>query len=484
MGNEVPTPTDSAAHPGHPTADAATGPRWLPGRLVGFWWWVGGMAGAGLLWRLVYILTAKRPVDACGGTMCGDALYYVLQASANANGQWFDDPASPGSPAADHPPLTAILLTPAGLFAGREVTMSRLIMALVGTAAIVVLALVGRRLGGDTVGVVAAALAAANPNLWMNDALPMSEAPAALALGLVFLATYRLAATPTPRWAVAAGLACGLAVTARGELALLVPLTVAPVVVFALRSPALRALRVPRRLVLAVVVGAVGVAVVAPWTLWNTARFSEPVALSTNDGLTLVGANCASVYDGGGIGFWDLDCALALAGQIPEGADQAERSGVYRDEAVAFIRDNLDRLPAVVAVRVGRVWGVYGPDQMAWLNQGEGRERWASWLGMVFWWVAAPVAAAGVAVGWRHRLLTWPLVSTVAVVTITAVAFYGIVRFRLPTDVAAIPLAALALVAARRWVAGRRGTSRLGGRLASGTDGASAGVAGGRRDAR
>jgi 4-amino-4-deoxy-L-arabinose transferase-like glycosyltransferase len=484
MASEVPAPADATATPGQSNPITSPAPTWLPARLVRFWWWLGGIAGAGLLWRLLYILTAKRPVDACGGTMCGDALYYVLQASANANGDWFDDPANPGSPAADHPPLTAVLLTPAGLFTGREVTMSRLIMALVGTAVIVVLGLVGRRLGGDTVGVVAAALAAVNPNLWMNDALPMSEAPAALALGLVFLATYRLAVTPTLGWAVAAGLACGLAVTARGELALLVPLTVAPVVVFGLRSPALRALRVPRRLVLAVVVGAVGVAVVAPWTVWNTVRFSEPVALSTNDGLTLIGANCESVYDGGGVGFWDLDCALDLAGRIPDGADQAERSAVYRDEAVAFIRDNLDRLPAVAAVRMGRVWGVYAPDQMAWLNQGEGRERWASWLGMVFWWGIAPVAAAGVAVGWRHRLLTWPLVSSVAVVTITAVAFYGIVRFRLPADVAAMPLAALAVVAARRWVAGRRQTSRPDGRPGPETDVAGAGVTGGRRDAR
>jgi hypothetical protein len=226
--------------------------------------------------------------------------------------------------------------------------------------------------------------------------------------------------------------------------------------VFGFRSPALRDLRLPRRLLLAVVVGSVGVAVVAPWTVWNTVRFSEPVALSTNDGLTLIGANCEQVYEGGGVGFWDLDCAVALADRIPDGADQAERSGLYRDEAVAFIRDNLDRLPAVVAVRVGRVWGVYAPDQMAWLNQGEGRERWASWLGMVFWWVAAPVAAAGVAVGWRYRLLTWPLVSTIAVVTITAMAFYGIVRFRLPADVAAMPLGALALVAAHRFTTGRR----------------------------
>ena len=25
---------------------------------------------------------------------------------------------------------------------------------------------------------------------------------------------------------------------------------------------------------------------------------------------------------------------------------------------------------------------MYGPDQMVWLNEGEGRERWASWAGV------------------------------------------------------------------------------------------------------
>jgi 4-amino-4-deoxy-L-arabinose transferase-like glycosyltransferase len=420
------------------------------------------IAGAGLLWRVLYGVIIKRPTDACGSDRCGDAVYYVAQARRHVEGFFFEDPAALGMPAADHPPVTALLLTPAALFRGHDVVASRLTMALVGTAVIVVVALLARRIAGDTVGVIAAVLAAANPNFWMNDALPMSEAPSALVIAVVLLGTYWLCDAPSWPRAVALGAACGVAVLTRGELALLVPFAIMPVVVFALRSPALTLWSWPRRLGLAATVAAVGVAVVLPWSAWNTARFSEPVLLSTNDGLTLIGANCDAVYFGGGVGFWSLQCAEGLADLIPEGADQSVRSRVYRDEGLAYLTNNLDRLPAVLAVRVGRVFGLYENHQMVWLNTNEGRERWASWSGFGAWWVLAPLAIAGGVIARRRGTLVWPLAATVPVVLVTALAFYGIVRFRLPADVAAVPLAAVALAAVPdlgRWLrSGRQST--------------------------
>src|SRR5690606_32867987 len=112
-----------------------------------------------------------------------------------------------------------------------------------------------------------------------------------------------------PRRAVALGVVLGLAVVTRGELALLVPVAVAPAVL-ARRGPGTPPLG--RRVVLVGVAGLVGVAVVAPWTLWNLTRFEEPVLLSTNEGLTVAGANCDEVYHGGGTGFWNLGCARRI----------------------------------------------------------------------------------------------------------------------------------------------------------------------------
>ena len=421
-----------------------------------FRWSLAAVAAVGLAWRVGYILVEKRPVDTCGQERCGDAVYYVAQSLRLADGHLFDDPAAHGMPAADHPPITALLLTPSGLFEGNHILPGRLTMALVGVATIVVVGLLARLLAGgpgrgDAAGLVAAGLAAANPNLWMNDALAMAEGPAALAVAAVLLLTYRLLAAPDLRRAAWLGLACGLAVLTRSELALLVPLTVAPAVLLARAGPDLR-----RRIVLVVVVGAVGVATTLPWVAFNLARFDRPTTLSTNDGLTIVGANCDPVYEGGGLGFWNLECARAVDPLVPEGADQSVRSEVYREEGFAYIGDNTDRLPAVVAARVGRVWNLHHPEQMVWLNQGEGRERWASWAGVWAFWALLAPAVAGTVVLWRRKVPVWPLASTAVLVTLVAALFYGIVRFRVPFDVAETAAAGVALgVAWQRWGPGR-----------------------------
>ena len=46
---------------------------------------------------------------------------------------------------------------------------------------------------------------------------------------------------------------------------------------------------------------------VAPWALYNLARFDRPVLLSTNDGTTLLGANCDTTYYDD-LGGWDIRC--------------------------------------------------------------------------------------------------------------------------------------------------------------------------------
>lgn len=416
---------------------------------------VGLVAAVGLAGRLLYIALAKRPNDVCGTPRCGDAVYYMAQAWRLAEAGRFDDPANVGMPAADHPPLTALLLTPAAMVRDQTVILGRVTMAVVGTATIVVLALLARRLAGDAAGVATAVLAAANPNLWVNDALPMSEAPAALAVALVLLALHRLLDRPSWGRAAALGALCGIAVLTRGELALLVPITIAPAVV--LRAGPGLAASLGRRIALVAVVAAVGVAVVAPWTAWNLTRFERPVLLSTNDGLTLVGANCDAVYAGGGMGFWNLGCARDLEPTMPAGADQSVRSDVYRDEGLRYLREHADRLPAVVAVRVGRLWGVYHPDQMVWLNQGEGRERWVSWGAHWTMWLLLPLAVSGGVVLRRRRVPVWPLASTAVIATVTGAAFYGIVRFRLPWDVAETALAGIGVAALVRAVRPGRG---------------------------
>ncbi len=73
----------------------------------------------------------------------------------------------------------------------------RLTMTVIGTLVVAAIGLLGRSVAGRRVGLIAAGVAAANPNLWMNDAVIMSESISALLIVALLGAGYRLAQRPT-----------------------------------------------------------------------------------------------------------------------------------------------------------------------------------------------------------------------------------------------------------------------------------------------
>jgi 4-amino-4-deoxy-L-arabinose transferase-like glycosyltransferase len=385
----------------------------------------------GLAWRLYYVLRWKGSDADLSDE--GDALYYGGQAILNARGDLFEHPFR-GGPAADHPPLTSLLLTPASRLWPDSVLAQRLTMVFIGTAAVVVIGLVGRRAASDRAGLLAAGIAAAYAALWMNDGLLMAEAPAALLTAVLLLLALSLTEAVTMRAIVALGVIAGIAALTRAELLLLLPLL--------LVVPLLRhGESWSHRLRLTVVAGCAAGLVLLPWVAWNLSRFEEPTFLSTNDGLTVLGANCPSTYYTATIGFWDLRCAL----DSPVEGDPSVESAEWRRQGLSYLRDNVGRLPKVTVARVGRVWGVYEPRQMVFFNNGEGREAWASWVGLYQEWLLVPFAVAGAVVLRRRGQPIAPYVATACTVTFTAALFYGIVRFRVPADVSMAVLAGVAV---------------------------------------
>ena len=407
---------------------------------------VGALA---LAWRVTYVLHWKGSDGELSDE--GDAFYYSAQAVANAHGDLFLHPYVGGA-AADHPPITALLVTPVSWIDDplRLVVAQRLVMAVIGTLTVVVVGLLGRRLAGPRAGILAALLASAYAALWMNDGLVMAEAPAALCAALLLLGALAIRDDPSAARLAVYGILAGVATLTRAELALLLP---------ALAGPALwsaRSVAAPPRWRAAGAALLTFALVLAPWVGWNLSRFEEPTLLSTNDGLTLLGANCPTTYYTPAIGFWSLQCAF----DHPVEGDQSEVSAAWRDVGIRYARDNLGRLPKVAVARVGRVWGLYEPRQMVFFNDGEGREVWASWTGMYQSWALYPLAAAGAVVLRRRRRPVLPLLTTIGTVTFTALAFYGIVRFRVPADVAFVALGGVALDALWRRVRPDRESAR------------------------
>jgi 4-amino-4-deoxy-L-arabinose transferase-like glycosyltransferase len=421
--------------------------------------------------RVSYVAIAKagpcRAYDATGKVVAtspskclqGDELFYNSEANFVARGHGFNEPYSnffhPGvkpRPAADHPPLTVLVLTPVSWLADREpisgwlgepqrdhVREHRYTMVVLGTVLVGLVGLLGRRVGGETVGLVAAAIAAISPNMWVNDGLVMSETLTAFAVVGAMLCAFAFRDRPTLLRAAVLGALCGLAGLARVEFGLLA-LLLAVVVACTLRKPW------SDKSALAVTAVGAALLVVAPWVGFNLARFEKPTFISTNDGITLAGANCDEMYYGPGIGLWTLgDCT----GSLDRPGDQSQVSSQYRHQAFDYISHHKTRVPIVAFARVARTWSLYRPLDMVTFNAGEDRERWVTRLGLVAYYPTLIAAIGGGLVLWRRRrrFALWVLCTPIAVVTIGAVITYGQTRFRAPAEPSLALLAAVGIVA-------------------------------------
>jgi predicted membrane metal-binding protein len=132
---------------------------------------------------------------------------------------------------------------------------------------------------------------------------------------------------------------------------------------------------------------------------------------------------------------------------VPPG-DTSNADLEYREVAIDYARDNLGRLPVVVAARVGRTFGLWDPDGQAVLDRVEGRPKGTAALAVVLWYPTAIAAAAGWAAlrrrGWSRASLA-SLWAPIACVLVTVAVFYGTTRFRAPAEPAFAVLAAAAL---------------------------------------
>lgn len=393
----------------------------------------------GLGIRVAYVVGAKLDE----GTNIGDQIFYNAAANRLAWGDGFVEPFDPhpppllgSDPAADHPPLTILVLAPVSLLTDDSPNAHRFTMVVSGTATIVLIGLLARTLAGDRAGLIGAGIAAINPNLWVNDGLIMSESLSALVVTIALLLAYRLLRAPSLKLALWLGVVCGLAALTRAELVLLVPALLVPAALLAAQTD--RATRVR----FAAAGTGLAVAVILPWVAYNMSRFDEPVFLSTNDGIALLGSNCETVYYGEDTGLTDLNC---LKGNPP--GDQSVDSRIYRDRAFDYMSEHKGRAVVVTIARVGRTWSVFRPLDMLDYNEGEARERWVTSLGLVAFYPLLLLAVYGVVVARRRRITQWPLLVPIAIVTVASAATYGQTRFRVPAEPSLVILGAIGLAA-------------------------------------
>jgi 4-amino-4-deoxy-L-arabinose transferase-like glycosyltransferase len=364
-------------------------------------------------------------------------VYYSAQARQLWNGTWFREVFFLDQPGAEHGPLTSLLMAP--LSFGPDFTRwQRLVTVATGVLLVWVLGRFVGEVAGRRAGVIAALIAAVYPNLWMNDGLLMSESVSMLLVALSMWAAWRAAHADGTResWLAAAllGAALGFGVLSRSELVVLVPLIAAWVAMVRLRSS-----RDWRPVLLALAASGL---VVAPWVVFNLTRFERPVFLTTNDGTTLIGANCDEMYQGGDAGGWSVLCVTLDPDYRPD-EEPSVRSARQRSLAFAYVGDHLSDVPKVAAARVLRTLDLYGLPDLLHQDVGEERARWAAWVGIVMFWAMAVLSVFGAR---RLSRRAWSLLLLpVVVVLFTTVVFYGGHRIRSTAEPSLVAFSAVAV---------------------------------------
>jgi 4-amino-4-deoxy-L-arabinose transferase-like glycosyltransferase len=422
----------------------------VPSRRWGFELTLALLGLAGFALRVGYVLGFRRSVV----PLEGDANYYSAGADLVAAGRGVIEPLAESTghvvQAADHPPLYELWLTIASVVdPGHETwqVTHMLWSCVLGVGSVVFCGLVGRRVAGPRCGLVAAAVAAVYPNMWLHDGALLSETISIFMVSVTLWAAYRFWDLPSVGRAAVLGLSTGLAALSRPELILLLPLLLVPLAVLAKGVPA------GRKLAWLAVGGATALAALAPWVAYNLSRFDEPVYISTNFGSAMAAANCDSTYYGDLIGYKDYACAdetfRAAEARTPgwDQLDGSERERRVRREVFDYMGEHADRVPLVMAARVGRALKVYGVGQeVNYDDLIHSQERWVVYAGLASWYVVAGLAVAGAVVLRRRREVpVFPLLVVPAVVLMAVATIFAQTRYRAPAEPAVVILAAVAI---------------------------------------
>lgn len=389
---------------------------------------------AALAIRVAAALTVDHP------EVKGDALTFHIGARKLADGEGFRAPFA-DVPTAEHPPGWEVVLAAADLLGATGFTSHRILGAAIGTLTVVGIGLLGRRVAGDAVGLLAAAVAAVHPMLWGADVSLMSEPLYGLLLVGALLLAARLRERPSPARAAALGAALGLATLTRGEAIALLALLAVPLLWRRWRA-------------LAVAVAACALTI-APWTVRNLATFDEPVLISVNANTVWIGANCPETYAGPLKGHWSFGCFTPMR----PGEDEAEWSVRQRAQGLEYARDHAGDLPGVVIARVARTLELWDLRQSQFLGAQEGRAVQPLTWGIRMTWVLLALAPFGVLVLVQRGAPLTELLAPVALVLALSVGVYGMTRFRYAAEPSLCILAAASLAALLRWPT-RSGTSR------------------------
>ena len=266
----------------------------------------------------------------------------------------------------------------------------------------------------------------------------MSEPLALFGVALCLWITYRFHASPSPWLAVALGASVGLLSNTRSEQIALLLFLVLPLVLLA------KGIGWTRRVWWLAIASAACIALIVPWSLYNTARFDQPVLLSTGLGSAMRAGNCDATYGGNFFGYYSATFFnhACMPAELPENPAVADTQ--LRRLALDYMNDNRERVPIVAAARIGRTFSVFRPFQQVDFEAQRHTPAGIITVGMFSFWALVPLAVLGALAARRRRIPIYPMLAFPLAVVVSVAVTIGAVRYRAPAE---IPLALLAAFA-------------------------------------
>lgn len=399
---------------------------------------VAAVCTAAALVRLVAVLALPR-IGRVG--VGGDGWYYISSAKAFADGHGFsfysvDDMIVPD---VLHPPLWVGFLGTVYAVGGDTVERMGLAAGALGVVTVALVAFAGRRILSARAGVLAGAIVAVSPAFWVYERNLNAEAITYPLIAAVILAVYRYRDQPSLRRCLVLAAALGLLALARTEQLLIIAVVFVPLV---LATPDLSWRARVGRVALA---GALVLALLAPWTVYNLGRFDRPVLLSAGSGNAMLAGACDATFSGDLLGGYAVGCVIQRP-DLFEDADRTVEDAGQRAAALDYTLDHLDRLPVVVLAREGRSWSVYRPAQQVDIHAEAVAVRPAViWVQVVSFWLLLPLAVAGALLLRRRRIPVYPLLAFPAVAVVSTAITFGDIRYRAPAEISVVLLASFAV---------------------------------------
>jgi 4-amino-4-deoxy-L-arabinose transferase-like glycosyltransferase len=336
-------------------------------------------------------------------------------------------------PDSDLPPLYPFFLAGVYVVFGRSAITVALVQIAFDVVTLVAIDAIGRRVGGNLTGLLAAAFTGLYPYLLFQNLTVNDTGIFILLLALGVWAAYRVLDTGQWRWAVMAGAAFGLAALTKTLVVLLLPL----LVVWWWRHLDLR-----RALLHGGAMLLVFAVVIAPWIIRNTRLHGALTLISTNDGSNLYQGNNPCVADFLLKG-WDAQWTNCL-NPTPPGLTELEEAAWFRAQAIAYLRHHVDQWPRLFAVKFLALWS---PDIMprsvppvarlndtAVLQYDQPLFQVARIVHIFYFAPLLVLGLIGLWRAWRDRRLIGPIVMVLAAITVAYVVYHPSTRYRSPAD--------------------------------------------------